>query len=162
MILLAFILLTTHIVTSQRVTSGCFYNPSSLVMGFSVLDPELDTVTIATRTKTLKDPPPHLLITRLSQYVAVSRQKLDNLERNKAGNKEEKDALIKKILNLFESIFLYLSSRTGDFDKGNVATLNKMAFIPCKYRGQLVFYLPSQVCLVLPFSFHTLHCNYQL
>ena len=122
----------------------CFYNPSSLVMGFCVLDPELDTVTIATRTKCLKDPPPSTLIKRLAQYVSVSKNKLDKLERNKS-DKVEIDALIARILTLFEGIFLYMSSRTSDIDKSNVVALAKMDFIPCKYRGQLVFYLPSQV-----------------
>lgn len=136
-------------------------------MGFSVLDPELDTgtrsltlcayqlhqiffnqlyiVTIATRTKCLKDPPPQLLFKRLGQYVSVSRNKIGTIERNKAATKEEKDALISKISSLFEGVFIYMSSRTSDFDKTHVAILSTMAFIPCKNRGQIVFYLPSQV-----------------
>lgn len=119
----------------------CFYNPSALVMGFSVLDPELDTVAITARTKVLKDPPAQLLIKRLTQYVNVSKNKLEKLEKNKSDTGE----LITKILNLFDSIFIYLSSRTSDFDKSSVAALSKMAFIPCKFRGRLVFYLASQV-----------------
>lgn len=151
--------ITPMISQSQHCLSlECFYNPSALVMGFSVLDPSLDTVAVATRTKTLKDPPPNLLIKRLSQYVAVSKKKLDNY----SGTIDGKDAIITKILTLFEGIFLYLSSRTSDFDKGSVGTLNKMAFIPCKYRGQLVFYLPSQVNIrhSAYFSIITSKCQY--
>ena len=129
---------------SNNGTAECFYNPSSLVMGFPCLDPELDTVTIATRTKCLKDPPSSTLIKRLAQYVSVSKNKLDKLEKSKS-DKVEIDALIAQILSLFEGIFLYMSSRTSDIDKSSVMALTKMAFIPCKYRGQLVFYLPSQV-----------------
>ena len=105
---------------------------------------QIDTVTIATRTKCLKDPPSSTLIKRLAQYVSVSKNKLDKLEKSKS-DKVEIDALIAQILSLFEGIFLYMSSRTSDIDKSSVMALTKMAFIPCKYRGQLVFYLPSQV-----------------
>jgi hypothetical protein len=129
-------------------------------MGFSVLDPELDTVAIATRTKCLKDPPPQILIKRLSQYVIVSKNKTEALAKNGQSTSKEKDELITKILVLFEGIFLYLSSRTSDFDQGSVAILTKMAFIPCKYRDQLIFYLPSQVsfpCIPLcPMIHHNL------
>ena len=82
-------------------------------MGFSVLDPELDTVAIATRTKVLKDPPIELLIKRLTQFVNVSKQKLE-------ASQTEEDKLITKILTLFEGIFIYLSSRTSDFDKSHL------------------------------------------
>lgn len=105
----------------------------------------IHSVTIATRTKCLKDPPPPLLIKRLAQYVTVSQNKLESIERNKTVTKEEKEALTIKISTLFDGIFMYMSSRTSDFDKVNVATLSTMAFIPCKYRDQIVFYLPSQV-----------------
>ena len=111
-------------------------------MGFSVLDPELDTITLATRTRCLKDPPPQLLIKRLSQYVSVSKEKVANLDKCK-----EKDGLITNIIATFDDIFAYLSSRTSDFDKTSVTALSKMTFIPYKYRGQLVFYTPSQVSI---------------
>jgi hypothetical protein len=116
-------------------------------MGFCVLDPDLDTVTIATRTKCLKDPQPQLLLKRLIQLVQISKTKLENLEKRKA-RKDEQDSLITTILTMFEGVFLYLSSRTSEFDKNSVAVLAKTAFIPCKSRDQLVFYLPSQVTIL--------------
>ena len=138
---------TGEVVKEIQAPAGCFYNPSALIMGFSVLDPELDTVSIANRTKTLKDPPPQLLLKRLVQLVNVSNAKLERAEKKKDA-KEEKKSLIKTVLTLFEGVFLYLSSRASDFDKTSVAALAKLAFIPCEYRSNLVFYLPSQVSVV--------------
>eukprot|EP00804_Cyclotella_cryptica_P009879 CCRYP_014180-RC/>CCRYP_014180-RC protein AED:0.05 eAED:0.05 QI:56/1/1/1/0.9/0.81/11/470/1857 len=135
---------TGEVVRERQSPSACFYNPSALIMGFSVLDPDLDTVTIATRTKCLKDPPATLLLKRLIQLVHISQNKLSNLEQKKA-RKDEKDSLTTTILTLFEGVFLYLSSRTSEFDKSSVAVLAKTAFIPCKSREQVVFCLPSQV-----------------
>ena len=113
-------------------------------MGFSVLDPQLDTVHIATRTKCNKDPSCQALIKRLLQLVEISKAKVGFFEK-KGGDDGERQKLTDQILALFDAVFLYLASRTSDFDKRDLASLSKTAFIPCKSRGQVVFYLPSQI-----------------
>lgn len=113
-------------------------------MGFSTLDPQLDTVHIATRMKCNKDPSCQVLIKRTLQLVDISQGKLEYLERN-GGNNNQRQELCEKILTLFEAVFLYLASRTSDFEKRDLAPLSKKAFIPHKYRGQVMFFLPSQI-----------------
>ena len=116
-------------------------------MGFSTLDPQLDTVHIATRTKCLKDPSCKVLIIRLLQLVEISKAKLEHFEKQVVNNNndEERQKLGEKILTLFDAVFAYLATRTSDFTPRDVADLSKQSFIPCKTRGQVVFYLPSQI-----------------
>jgi len=136
---------TGEVVNEMQSPSACYYNPSCLVMGFSVLDPTLDQIQIANRTKCEKDPPTQILLKRLMQLVSISQAKIQYLE-NKAGNiSDERKKLNSTILTLFEQAFLYLSTRASDFDTRSVSAMSKIPFIPCKTRGQLVFYLPSQV-----------------
>ncbi|KAL9187467.1 hypothetical protein ACHAXT_001570 [Thalassiosira profunda] len=135
---------TGEVLTEMQSPSSCYYNPSALVMGFSTLDPSLDTVHIATRTKTSKDPSAQALIKRLKQLVDISRAKVDYFEK-KGGTGEERQKLVEQILTLFDAVFLYLASRTSDFSKRDVAPLSKMAFIPLNTRGLVSFYLSSQV-----------------
>ena len=116
-------------------------------MGFSTLDPQLDTVHIATRTKCLKDPSCKVLIIRLLQLVEISKAKVEHFEKQVVNNNndEERQKLGEKILTLFDAVFAYLATRTSDFTPRDVADLSKQSFIPCKTRGQVLFYLPSQI-----------------
>lgn len=134
---------TGEVFKEMQSPAACYYNPSSLVMGFSTLDPQLDTV-IATRMKCSKDPSCQVLIRRLIQLVDISTAKVDYVEK-KGGNDEEWQKVTEKIMTLFEGVFLYLASRTSDFDKRDLAPLSKKAFIPCKSRGVVAFYLSSQI-----------------
>jgi len=136
---------TGDVMKEMQSPAACYYNPSALVMGFSTLDPQLDTVHIATRTKCSKDPSCTVLIKRLIQLVDISKAKVDHFEKNGGSDDEERQKLREKLLTLFEVVFLYLATRTSDFDKRDLAALSKKAFIPCESRGQVVFYLPSQV-----------------
>lgn len=132
---------TGDVIKEMQSPAQCYYNPTSLVMGFSTLDPQLDTVHIATRTKCAKDPPCQVLVKRLIQLVDISKAKVDYFETN-GGNDAE---LGEKILTLFDAVFLYLATRTSDFEKRDLTALTKKAFIPCKTRGRVVFYQPSQI-----------------
>jgi len=116
-------------------------------MGFSTLDPQLDTVHIATRTKCLKDPSCKVLITRLLQLVEISKAKIEHFDKQVVNNNndEEQQKLGEKIMTLFDAVFAYLATRTSDFTPRDGADLSKQSFIPCKTRGQVVFYLPSQI-----------------
>ena len=136
---------TGEVVKEMQSPSACYYNPSCLVMGFTVLDPQLDTMQIANRTKCQKDPSSQMLMKRLVQLVKISQDKLQYLDKKGVETSEEREKLNGTILTLFEHVFLYLSTRATDFDKRLVAVLAKTAFIPCKSRGKLVFYLPSQI-----------------
>jgi len=113
-------------------------------MGFSTLDPQLDTLHIATRTQCNKDPSCSLLIACLIQIIDSSKSKLDHFEKNR-GNDDERRKLNTKILSLFHVVFAYLSSRTNDFEKRDLLALVKKAFIPCEVRGKVIFFLPSQI-----------------
>jgi len=136
---------TGDVIKEMQSPTACYYNPSALVMGFSTLDPQLETVHIATRTKCSKDPSTSILIKRLIQLVDISKAKIDHFEKNVGNNDEERKKLREKLLTLFEAVFLYMASRTSDFEKRDVTLLSKKAFIPCVSRNQVVFYLPSQV-----------------
>lgn len=125
--------------------SACYYNPSVLVMGFSTLDPQLDTVHIAARTKCSKDPFFPVLISRLIQLVDISKAKVDHFEKNGGNDDAERQKLGEKLLTLFDAVYAYLASRTSDFDKRDLAPLAKKSIIPIMSRGIVVFYLPSQV-----------------
>ena len=116
-------------------------------MGFSTLDPQLDTVHIATRTKCLKDPSCKVLIIRLLQLVEISKAKIEHFEKQLVNNNDddERQKLGEQIMTLFDAVFAYLATRTSDFTPRDVADLSKQSFIPCKARGQVVFYLPSQI-----------------
>lgn len=114
-------------------------------MGFSTLDPQLDTVHIATRTNIAKDPDAAVLIRRLIQLVDISKAKVDHFERTGSNNDGERQKLNEKLMGLFDSVFLYLATRTNDFDKRDLKALAKKAFIPCIIRGMVVFHLPSQI-----------------
>ena len=105
-------------------------------MGFSTLDPQLDTLHIATRTQCNKDPSCSLLIACLIQIIDSSKSKLDHFEKNR-GNDDERRKLNTKILSLFHVVFAYLSSRTNDFEKRDLLALDKKAFIPCEVRGKV-------------------------
>ena len=113
-------------------------------MGFSTLDPQLDTEHIATRTKCNKDPSCPVLVKRLVQLVEISTAKTDFLERN-GGSDEDRLKLTEKLLTLFDAVFLYLATRTSDFQTRDLAPLAKKAFIPHKYRGLVSFYQASQI-----------------
>ena len=136
---------TGDVIKEMQSPSACYYNPSSLVMGFSTLDPKLDTEHIATRTKCNKDPSCPVLIKRLLQLVDISKAKVDHFEKSGGKDDEERKQLNGKILALFDAVFLYLATRTSDFASRDLQTLSKTAFIPCQTRGQVVFYLPSQI-----------------
>ncbi|KAL7540356.1 hypothetical protein ACHAXR_010047, partial [Thalassiosira sp. AJA248-18] len=135
---------TGVVVNEMQSPAACYYNPSALVMGFSTLDPQLDTEHIATRMKCNKDPSCQVLVKRLLQLVDISKAKVDFFER-KGGDDAERQQLVDKILTLFEAAFLYLASRTSEFDKRAMSSLSKKAFIPKSSRQSIVFYLPSQV-----------------
>ena len=111
-------------------------------MGFSTLDPQLDTLHIATRTQCDKDPSCSLLIKCLIQITDISKSKIDYFEKNR-GNDDQQ--LNTKILSLFDVVFAYLSSRTNDFEKRDLLLLDKKAFIPSEVRGKVFFFLPSQI-----------------
>jgi hypothetical protein len=100
---------------------------------------------IATRTRCQKDPAPALLLKHLVQLINMSKAKMEYVENKGEGESGERDKAIDNILTLFQGVFLYMSTRTSDFDKNHVAVLSKTAFIPRKVRGQLIFYLPSQI-----------------
>ncbi|KAL7551449.1 hypothetical protein ACHAWF_014635 [Thalassiosira exigua] len=135
---------TGLILKEMQSPASCYYNPSSLVMGFSTLDPQLDTLHIATRTNCLKDPSAGPCIKRLVQLVDISAAKLDYFEKN-PGTGDERKELTEKILTLFEAVFAYLASRASDFQKRDLSPLSNKPFVPCETRGQVVFYLPSQI-----------------
>ncbi|KAL7463127.1 hypothetical protein ACHAXS_003508, partial [Conticribra weissflogii] len=134
-----------EVVNEMQSPSACYYNPSCLVMGFSVLDPKLDQIQIANRTKCEKDPSIQILLKRLIQLVNISQAKIQHLEKKAGDISDEREKLNTTISTLFEQVFLYLSTRASDFDKRSVSVLSKTPFIPCETRGRLVFYLPSQV-----------------
>jgi len=136
---------TGDVIKEMQSPAACYYNPSSIVMGFSTLDPQLDTLHIATRTKCSKDPSCHILIKRLIQLVDISKAKVDHFEKAGGSDDNERQKLKEKILTLFEAVFSYLASRTSDFVKRDLAVLTKMAFIPSESRGQVIFYHPSQI-----------------
>jgi hypothetical protein len=114
-------------------------------MGFSTLDPQLDTLHIATRTQCNKDPSCSLLIACLIQITNVSKSKIALFEKNGGNDDIERRKLNTKILSLYDAVFAYLSSRTNDFEKRDIVTLEKEAFIPCEIRGKVIFFLPSQI-----------------
>lgn len=142
---------TSEVIKEVKSPSTCYFNPTAMVMGFSVLDPMLtDTEQIGIRMNIHRDPSCQVLLRRLLQLVDIAKAKLDHLERQgtKIGT-EAKEKDIEKILVLFEGVFLYLSSRTSDFQKRHLSELEKKPFIPCKCRGgRLQFYTADQVFFV--------------
>ncbi len=122
-----------------------FHRRSDSFPFFSVLDPKLDQIQIANRTKCEKDPSIQILLKRLIQLVNISQAKIQHLEKKAGDIGDEREKLNTTISTLFEQVFLYLSTRASDFDKRSVSVLSKTPFIPCETRGRLVFYLPSQV-----------------
>ncbi len=141
---------TGEVVNEVKSPLGCYFNPAALVMGFSVLDPMLsDTEQIGVRMNINRDPSCQVLLRRLLQLVDVSKAKLDHLEsQGTAIDAEAKENSMEKILILFEGVFLYLSSRTSDFQKRHLAELDKKPFIPCKCRSGVKFYTAEQVFFV--------------
>jgi hypothetical protein len=135
---------TGEVVKEIKSPSTCYYNPSAMVMGFCVLDPMLDTEQIGVRMKCNRDPSPQVLLCRLLQLVDMSKAKVNHLERQSIGH-EAKEKNIEKILELFNGVFLYLSSRTSDFQKRQFSELANRPFIPCKCRTGLQFYTADQV-----------------
>ena len=136
---------TGDVMKEMQSPAACYYNPTSLVMGFSTLDPSLDTVYIATRTKCRKDPSCQALITRLLNLVDVSKSKVLHFEKKRGHDDKERKKLGEKILTLFHDMFLYLASRTSDFEKKDLEAVTNKTFIPSLVRGQVVFFLPSQI-----------------
>ena len=112
-------------------------------MGFSTLDPQLDTIHIATRTQCSKDPSCVQLINRLNQIVDITKTKLNHF-RDSGGNADECERLNLQILSLFEAVFAYLST-CNDFEKSELIGLAKKAFIPCLTRGNIEFLPPAQI-----------------
>lgn len=127
-------------ITELQAPTSCYYNPSAITMGFPTLDPQLDTINLATRLSVLKDPSTGVLVKRLIQLVDICNAKIDYHERT--GKKRE---VATQVESLFTDVFQYLSTRTSDFKKTELNPLTKKAFIPCKSRGNIAFYLASQV-----------------
>jgi hypothetical protein len=125
--------------------SACYYNPSALIMGFSTLDPQLDTLHIASRTQCSKDPSCSVLIRRLIQCADILKAQMDQFEKYRGNDDVERLKLNNKILSLFDAAFAYLSTRANDFEKRDLITFDKKAFIPCEIRGKVVFLLPTQI-----------------
>lgn len=138
---------TGEVVNEVKSPSTCYFNPAAMVMGFNVLDPMLsDTEQIGVRMNINRDPSCQVLLRRLLQLVDISKAKLDRLEsQGTAIDAEVKEKSMEKILVLFEGVFLYLSSRTSDFQKRHLAELAKKPFIPCKCRSVVKFYTADQV-----------------
>ncbi len=145
---------TGDVIMEMQSPSSCYYNPSALIMGFSTLDPQLDTVHVAARTKCNKDPSCPVLIKRLVQLVDISKAKVDHFEKYGGRNDGERQKLVEKILTLFDAVFSYLATRTSEFETRDLSALAKKPFIPCEIRGQVEFYLPSQIFFrkEVPFS----------
>ena len=134
-----------EVVKEIKSPSTCYFNPTAMVMGFSVLDPILsDTEQIGARMNINRDPSCQMLLRRLFQLVDISKAKLDQLESLGKGG-AEKEKCIDQIQCLFEGVFLYLSSRTSDFQKWHASELAQKQFIPCKCRSGLQFYTVEQV-----------------
>ena len=129
-----------NVITELQSPTSCYYNPSAITMGFPTLDPQLDTINLATRLNVLKDPSTGVLVKRLIQLVDICKAKIDYHEQT-----GKKDEVATQIESLFTDVFLYLSTRTSDFKKTELSPLIKKPFIPCKSRGNIAFYLASQV-----------------
>lgn len=114
-------------------------------MGFSTLDPQLDTFHIATRTQCSKDPSCSVLILRLIQCTDILKAQADHFEKHRGNDDVERLKLNSKILMLLDAMFAYLSTRANDFEKRDLIALDKKAFIPCEIRGKVNFLLPTQI-----------------
>ena len=109
-------------------------------MGFSTLNPQLDTLHIATRTQCNKDPSCSFLIACLIQITDISKLKIDHFEKNR-GNDDERQKLNTKILSLFDAVFAYICLRVRTILRRGIYSLwiRKHSFL-AKSEGKSFFF----------------------
>lgn len=132
------------IVKEMRSPEECYSDPACQIMGFIILDPEVDRKsgrTYGSSFQLASKPPPQLLLKRLLEIVVTAKMLLEH-----AGQDEESVALRDIILSLFEETFSYLSSRSTDFNSSHMKALQRQNFVPCKDDAGVVrWYKPSEV-----------------
>ena len=120
---------------------SCYSDPQCLVMGFSVLDPDLESGNsnvYGTRFRCPYEPDPNVLATQLTHLVATAKSQLT------APSATEK--LAQYTIKAFAKIFAYLSSRSNEFDKATLASLKQHEFIPClEEEKTVVWFKPDDV-----------------
>ena len=133
------------IVKEMRSPQECYSDPACQVMGFIILDQELDRKSgraYGSSFNVASKPAPQLLLKRLLEVTVTAKMLLQH-----AGQDEESQALRGVILSLFEQIFSYLSSRSTDFNASHMKALQREAFVPCKdaNSGTIQWYKPGEV-----------------
>ena len=132
------------IVKEMRSPEECYSGPACQIMGFIILDPEVDRKsghTYGSSFQLASKPPPQLLLKRLLEIVVTAKMLLEH-----AGQDEESLALRDTILSLFEETFSYLSSRSTDFNSSHMKALQRESFVPCKDdTGVVRWYKPAEV-----------------
>jgi len=132
------------LVKELRAPQECYSDSACQVMGFIILDPEVDRKsgrTYGTSFQLVSKPSPQLLLKRMLEVVLTAKMLLEH-----AGQDDEAIALRKTILSLFEQMFTYLSSRSSDFAPSHMKALQRESFVPCKDgSGSIGWYKPGDV-----------------
>jgi len=122
----------------------CYSDAASQLMGFVVIDAELDRKSgrsLGACFQLAPKPAPQMLVKRLLEIVATAKMILEN-----SGKDEESDKLRSTVLSLFEEVFSYLSSRSNDFNSLHIKSLQKEEFVPVKEKGgKIGWYRPHEV-----------------
>ena len=132
------------IVKELRSPEECYSAPECQIMGFIILDPDVDRKsgrTFGSSFQLASKPPPQLLLKRFLEIVVTAKMLLEH-----AGTDEDSLALRDTILSLFEQTFSYLSSRSTDFNSSHMKALQRESFAPCKDdTGAVRWYKPAEV-----------------
>lgn len=121
---------------------SCYSDPSCLIMGFPVLDPDVDKRSgnlYGCRFRCLNAPDAAALVSQLLHLVEAAKSKL-----LKASGEAHKNECI-YIVGIFHSIFQYLSSRSSEFTERDFNSLKSQRFIPISAQASIAWYDPSDV-----------------
>lgn len=122
--------------------NSCYSDQACMVMGFPVINPEMEKKNgkiYGSRFECTDNPDASLLVSQLLHLAATADSKL------KRATGDSYFKLCDEVVASFKNVFVYLSTRSTEFSERQLNMLSKEAFIPCKVKGSLEWYCPTDV-----------------
>ena len=121
---------------------SCFSDPTCLVMGLPILDPDVDKKSgnlYGSRFRCPTAPDSAILVSQLLRLVESAKVQLSQT----SGDVHARQCL--HTVSVFNKVFQYLSSRSSEFAQRDLNVLKSKSFIPSPAQDSVGWYDPSDV-----------------
>lgn len=129
-----------------QAPSSCYSSTECSCLGFPILDSSLNAGrkrAYAQIFRCATKPSAHHLVHQL--LIVVSNAKRAQLSQLTKGTATTDNVWNDRILNAFEEIFSYMSSRSMELDKAQIEVLHGASFIPHRTGNSLNWYHPKEI-----------------